>query len=1027
MTERQLLEGVVQFEGGKLISVNELLGNFEVELSAVPEKLQGTLRCAGFPVVLLSEIVLPASTTASSTSSAAKPSADGEGKCMATLKVEGMTCASCVGTVERALLAVPGVSAADVNLLMKRAEVTFEGTQVKDILEAVDDVGFDAELLNQTTARAGVEKPEVIAVFKVGGMTCASCVGAVESAITEVEGVRSASVSLLGHRAEVRFASPASASAIAEAVEDIGFEAELINEAPAGLTQASHDRPSELSVAVTAGVSGVELRRAATAIYGVKGVVLDKGDRSARILYNPLRIGARDVLAELGDVCKFSQEASEDTESGTFSPLCWNLLLSLPPTLLTVCVAENLIPDAWDAEAMPGVPLAFLLVLLLSAFVQFYCGYSFHASAVSALRHGAMTMNTLVSLSTSVSFCYGAFGGLYTIVSNDEDFDVRIAAMNCETSSVLISVLLGGRLLEVKAKAQTTLAVRELSSKRPDEAVLVPTDGRPEEKIQYPLIEVGDVLRVLPGAVVPVDGVVVSDAAADCDESLLSGESLPVTKEKGSKVLGGSTCVQGGFLMQAEGVGNSTTLARIVQLVEDAQTRRPTVQKTVDVLASYFTPLVIATALLTLVAWSTLLATGFSQRSITFAVTRAVSVLVIACPCSFGLATPTAIMVATGLAAKYGCLVKDAIVWERTGKLTHAVLDKTGTITKGQPQVVAAALLPGAAALPALPDLRPAPDTRLHSRFLDASDSFSAGATREEVELSAKVGWLLATVEASSEHPLAKSLLQWGKSVALGAAGEAKRFTNIPGKGVSCFVEGVGAVRVGNLSYLGVPATEPAGRWAERRQEDGCVVVALEAAGKHVALLALQDELQDGAAAAISSLHDRGMTVWMCTGDQQGTALAVAKRAGIAEERVRAACLPDTKAHLVQELSETGQVLMVGDGLNDAAALASASIGVAIGAGAQVTTESAHVILVRSSLQDLLKFLELSSATMRVIYRNFAWALSFNALGIPLAAGVGAAWGVWLPPMACGALMASSSVLVVSSSVLLRCSAPHGL
>lgn len=616
-----------------------------------------------------------------------------------------------------------------------------------------------------------------------------------------------------------------------------------------------------------------------------------------------------------------------------------------------------------------------------------------------------------------MSFLYGAAGGLYDAAASSISFDMHMAAMFCETSSVLISVLLGGRLLEILAKTRTTSAVKQISAKRPEFARLLEEPGDTETNIRYDLLQIGDLLRVLPGDVVPVDGEVLTDCIAFCDESLLTGESAPVKKVKGSHVVGGSAAVQTGFVMKASSAGNSTTLARILQLVEDAQTRRPTVQRTVDLLASYFTPLVLTISLATFLLWLLLTTSGavdVGTSGITFAITRAVSVLVIACPCSFGLATPTAVMVATGLAAQHGCLVKDAVVWEKVGRLTQAVLDKTGTLTKGAPEVVAVALLPGSASASWPSDATQAAASGARA----ANQTECLGIQVDKTEMVAVVGWLLRAVEANSEHPLAKALLHWAESVSTGPAAAARAAAHVPGQGVSCHIDPLGTVRCQSLAAWQEPDAQQ-WEWAEKQQEDGCVVVVLQVEERAVALLAIRDEVQEAAADVVRGLQSRGLEVWMCTGDQPRTAHAVARAVGISQDRVLAACLPDAKSKLVQDLSQTEEVLMVGDGLNDAAALAGASIGVAIGAGAHVSVESAHVVLMGSKLSDLPIFLDLAAATMRTIYRNFVWALGFNLLGLPLAAGCGEAFGVSLPPVACGAAMACSSVLVVSSSLLL--------
>jgi len=982
-SERQLVEEIAGFVGGELTSFNEPLSTIEVEMSDAPEKLVNALCCAGLPAQLLTEVVL-------------------EAPDVAILQITGMTCAACVGVVENALKSVHGVKHAAVNLLMKRAEVKHRGVAVAELIEAVDDVGFDAELL-QELKEAPTQRNEKLMVghFKVEGMTCASCVGAVERAVTALEGVKSAEISLALKRAEVTYLPSVKAGHVVEAIEDIGFDALALNEVQVHSQRT--DRPSELPVFMRQDIT--QLRKAASSIYGVRGVVVQKDDQTARLLYDPVKVGARHLLKKLEGVCHYQEQILEDPSLATLQRMKRMLLLSLPPTIMIVLLAEGFIPGAWDEDFIDGLPTAFLYVLLLSAFVQFYCGSIFHEAALSAALHKATTMNTLVSLSTTVSFLYGVFGGFYDFYMVTQRFSLTMSAMFCETSAVLITVLLGGRFLETLAKTKTTQAVHQISAKRPKTAKLLETLDGPETNIHYDLLQMGDLLRVLPGEQVPVDGEVISDGTVYCDESLLTGEAAPVRKQRGSQVVGGSSSVQGGFIMKANSAGNSTTLARILQLVEDAQTRRPSIQRNVDWLASYFTPVVLVTAVITLCVW---MMQAEDMEGVTFAITRAVSVLVIACPCSFGLATPTAVMVATGLAAKHGCLVKDAGVWEKACALTCAVLDKTGTITKGRPEVVEVALLPGA--LKVEPMLRQKVSTKaskILGKILETQE--------ESADVTAAIGWLVSAVESNSEHPLAKALLQWSQGVHESSGpSEAVDFEHTPGQGVSCSLPGLGRVTAGRTPDTLEKAQQ---LWVQRFQENGTVVVALSLDSTPLALLALRDELQEGAKEAVTQLHRRGFRIFMCTGDAPATAQAVASSVGITD--VRAACMPENKAALVQELTADTEVLMVGDGLNDAAALACASVGVAIGSGTQVTMDSAQVILLGSRLFDLIFFLDLSRATMRTIYRNFAWALGFNILGLPLAAGVGAPWGLWLPPSFCGSAMACSSILVVSSSLLL--------
>jgi len=1027
-TEMSLLEKTALKSGATRAEVHASAGKLEVDLPALSlTEFSGALARAGFRASLMGASPLQDDGKTSPPSS--------QPPTIATLKVSGMTCAACVKTVENAISGVDGVSSVSVNLLSHRAEVEFRHpATAAECCDAADCIGFECEVLQETNPDKK-EPAQFTATMRIEGMTCAACVGTVERAALMVDGVLAASVSLLAHRAEIRFQEPAEAASIAEGIEDIGFGAEVLQVSETGSAQEATDRPSELRVALKPGIDQSAFRQAALKTGAVECVFFIRADR-ARLMYWPAKLGARDLLRLFSPYCEYvTDEAEEDPSVTAFRSLKRNTSLSLLPTLLVVLLTEKVIEWPWNVEICCGLPVAMLMILPLTFGVQFVCGRLFHGSAIAALCHFTFTMNTLVSLSTTASFCYGFFACIAAPLGV-KDFSARMAAMFCETSTVLISVLLCGRVAEASAKVQTTKAVRDLQAQRPTTAILVDPEASPRRRgssdklIPYDLIQVGDILRVLPGEAVPADGEVVSEDVCFCDESLLTGEADPVRKGRGARVVGGSTALQGSMLMESKGVGNSSTLARIVHLVEAAQAKQPSVQRFVDKVASYFTPIILVIALATLIFWSSLAVIGEGcmcgipmmlqgTHGIAFAVTRVVSVLSIACPCSLGLATPTAIMVATGLAAKSGCLVKDATVWERVRKLTTAVLDKTGTLTEGKPQVVSVALLPDLAKVPNFDQIPCVPGRE--AKVLGQPLTEAKGLGWPDADASARLGWLLHGAEADSEHPLSQAIVKWCKAVNRHEPGDALDFMNLPGRGITCNVNPVGAVAVGSLSFVGVSTDGPAGEWAKGRQSEGCIVIGLQVAGLAVALLALRDELQPDAAHVVASLQQRGITVWMCTGDQVGTARAVAQRVGIQPENVRAQCLPDAKAKLVEELAQSSQVVMVGDGLNDAAAMASASMGIAIGAGSHVTVDSAQVVLTQSRLGDVLVFLKLGNATMRTVYRNFAWALIFNVIGVPLAAGLGMPWGYMLPPIACGLAMASSSVIVITSSLMLRC------
>jgi len=925
---------------------------------------------------------------------------------------------------------VPGLSALDVarrrrieGVLSRAGVQQCRFSELQDSLE-VDTVGsprrvkaalactgYEAELVRAAALKSASPTKELS--LDVQGMTCASCVGTVERAVQAVAGVRRVSVSLLAHRAEVVFEGPATSEEITDAIDTVGFDVTVLRETQSAVDDDENkDKPSvlRLSLSTSATVDGV--RRQLSALHGVEGVIFTSKAR-AKVMYWPRKIGARSLLAAMAPSCELAPEEEDMSAASAHAALRKVFLTSLPPSALVVLLTERHF-NGLDSTVFPGVSLQLALLAALTGFVLFWCGQRFHVSARAAVRHRAYTMDVLVSMSTCISFFYGLSVTFYDVVRPSDSAPVMGASMFFETSAVLVCALLFGRLMEAAAKAKTMAALQLLSSKRPSSGTLV-TDGQ-ESQCPYDLIQVGDVLRVKPGENVPVDGEIISESAAECDESLLTGESRGVSKQKGSIALGGSTCLSGGFLMVAVGVGNSSTLARIVQLVEDAQAKRPAIQAVVDVVASYFVPAILILSAATFMTW---VLVGFElgfDDVLSLAITHGMSVLMIACPCSLGLATPTAVMVATGHAATFGILVKDASTWQVISGTRVVVLDKTGTLTRGRPKVVGCALMEGATTLGDVPH-----------KAGSLVDATALGAEVNVRDAVPRVAWLLLGAEAGSEHPLGLALSDWAQA-ACGEqlAPECQSFQNTPGKGVEAVVAGKWAVRVGNQSLVGVYEDPNVHEWSTRWQAKGCVVVCMQVADAQVCMFALRDELLPDAPPVVAELQRRGIGVWMCTGDQPGTAAAVGSAAGIEEERICSQASPEDKAALVARLRESwGTVVMVGDGVNDAAAMAAASLGCAIGAGAQVTIDAADAVLVSSRLSDFLIFLDLGRATMSTIYRNFLWAGVFNLVGVPLAAGVGAPWGITLPPVFCGVAMAASSVIVISSSLLLKLFRPR--
>jgi Cu+-exporting ATPase len=625
----------------------------------------------------------------------------------------------------------------------------------------------------------------------------------------------------------------------------------------------------------------------------------------------------------------------------------------------------------------PPLPMAQLNLLLLvpATFVQLVLGRRFTARALRGLPHGELTMDTLVAMGTWTAYLYSAVIALApaAVISAGLPLETFF-----ETGAIIIGLVLVGRWLEARAKGQAASAVRALLARRPAAARVV-RDG---EETEVPLAEIriGDHIRVRPGERVAVDGVVVEGRSA-VDESMLTGESVPVDKSPGDRVTGATLNAEGTLLVRTDRVGADTTLAQIARLVEQAQGSKAPIQRSVDRVVAWFVPAVAVVAALTFLAW---MALGPEPR-LPLALSSAIGVLIIACPCAMGLATPTALMVATGRGAEAGLLVRDGAAMERAATVTDVVLDKTGTLTRGRPEV---------------------------------TDVVAA----DPIEVLR----LAAAAERSSEHPLASAVVR--RAGAAGVDAEAitvSGFSAIPGGGVSAMVDGhevlVGSARL--LSDRGVAAPTPAqAEAAETAEADGRTAAWVARDGKTLGVLAVADRLKPRAAQAVAALRSSGLETWVLTGDRETVARSVGAAVGIAPDRVVAEVLPAGKADAVAALQREGRrVAMVGDGLNDAPALAQADLGVAIGSGADVAVEASDLTILGDDLQSVATGIGLARATMRTIRQNLVWAFGYNVLLIPVAAGILYPFtGLTLNPALAAGAMALSSVSVVTNSLRLR-------
>ena len=612
------------------------------------------------------------------------------------------------------------------------------------------------------------------------------------------------------------------------------------------------------------------------------------------------------------------------------------------------------IPVMFLSMLFVGVlPYQDYLIWILTTPVQFIIGKTFYLGAWGALKNKTSNMDTLIALGTSTAYFYS----VYSLLSGE-------GHLYFETSAILISLVFLGRYLEARAKGRTNEAIKKLMGLSPKTATVI----RNKRELRIPVDDVvaGDIIIVKPGEKIPVDGII-TEGNTSIDESMITGESIPVDKHKGDTVIGATINKHGSFRFRATKVGANTTLSRIIKLIEDAQGSRAPIQRFADQISAYFVPAVILIALFTFGIWY-LLGAEFS-----FALILAVAVLVIACPCALGLATPTSIMVGTGIGAQNGILIKGGEALETAHRIKHIILDKTGTITRGEPEV---------------------------------TDVSGPGVLE-----------IAASMEKNSEHPLADAIVRKAGSSKVRLR-KATDFHAIPGHGISAKINGV-QYHMGNIKLMKKHGVDIDSNDHVRLEGEGKTVMFLSRGKKLLGHIAVADTIKDSSPDAVAKLHGMGIDVYMITGDNRRTAEAIAKKAGIS--RFFSDVLPEDKAKHVKDLQKKGLVAMVGDGINDAPALAQADIGIAMGSGTDVAMETGNIVLMKDDLLDVPRAIKLSRMTMGKIRQNMFWALIYNTLGIPVAAGVLYPFTGWLlNPMIAGAAMAMSSVSVVTNSLLMK-------
>ncbi|HEV7261177.1 MAG TPA: heavy metal translocating P-type ATPase [Bosea sp. (in: a-proteobacteria)] len=805
------------------------------------------------------------------------------------IPVDGMSCASCVGRVEQAVLAVPGVEAAAVNLATGRASITFgEGGATRPLLDAI--------------RKAGYEPREETVDLAVEGMSCASCVGRVERALKAVPGVIDSTVNLATGRAHARYVGGAeTVAAMSAALAEAGYPGKPIIDAA-----VQTDRDRAVREAELAG-----LRRALIV---------------AAIATLPI------LVVEMG--------------AHLFDGL-----------------------HHWLAGSI-GEANVRIMAFLLASLVQFGPGLQFYRKGWPALLRGAPDMNSLVMLGTTTSY-------LYSVVSTFMPalLPAGLDYTYFEAGAVIVTLVLFGRYAEARAKGRTGDAIRQLLTLQAKTARTL-RDGR-EQDVPVEEVRFGDVIVVRPGERLPVDGEVV-DGSSFVDESMITGEPIPVQKEAGDTVIGGTVNKTGSFRFRATKIGADTLLAQIVRTMEAAQGSKLPIQAIVDKVTMWFVPAVMAAALLTFLVWMVF---GPSP-ALSLAIVNAVAVLIIACPCAMGLATPTSIMVGTGKAAEMGVLFRRGEALQALRDVTIIALDKTGTITRGRPEL---------------------------------ADIVVADGFAEDEVLR-----LVAAAEAASEHPIAEAVVAAARQRGL-AVPQANDFAAEPGFGVSAIAEGrallVGADRL--MAEKGIDISTFAAV-AARLGDQGRSPLYAAIDGRLAGVFAVADTLKDTSPEALQALRALGIRIVMITGDNRRTAEAIA--AGLPIDEVFAEVLPAGKVEVIKRLQAGGgRVAFVGDGINDAPALAQADVGLAIGTGTDIAIESADVVLMSGDLRNVANAVALSRATIRNIAENLFWAFGYNAVLIPVAAGVlYPAYGILMSPMFAGLAMALSSVSVVANALRLK-------
>jgi len=815
------------------------------------------------------------------------------------------------------------------------------------------------------------EKPKKSgkAHIHITGMTCTTCAATVEKGLARIPGIKQARVNFATEKASLEYEpGKVDLARVKNTISQLGYGA---------ATRKSIFPVSGMTCAAC--VARVE--QALKSVPGVVSANVNLASEKVTVEYLEGTEAAdlQKAVAEAGYKLGSEAETLEDVTAAAQREI-----RKVRNRFILAAVFAGIIMGLMWAPSFTGKPY---LLRALATPVQFWAGWRFYRGAWGALKHRTADMNTLIAVGTSAAYIYSMIAVIYPVLFTIGGLDPHLYF---DTSAMIIALILLGRFLESRARGQTSAAIKNLIGLAPRTAVVI-RNGK-EMEISIEEVQVGDLIRVRPGERLPVDGII-RQGHSSIDESIITGESIPVEKKAGDEVIGASINKTGSFQFEATRVGKDTTLAHIIRMVEEAQGSKAPIQRLADIIASYFVPAVIGIAIITFIVWYFI---GPSP-AFTYALFNFIAVLIIACPCALGLATPTAITVGTGKGAEYGILIRNAEILERSHQINTVLVDKTGTLTRGEPKV---------------------------------TDIIAVSPLSEEDILQ-----LAASAERGSEHPLGEAIVEAAQEKKLKLS-RVSDFNAIPGHGIEASVKEKKIV-LGNLKLITDRKLPLNGmeEEANRLWTEGKTVMFLAVDSRVAGIIALADTLKPNAREAVAKLHRMGIEVVMLTGDNQRTAEAIAREANI--DRILAEVLPEDKAQEVKKLKKKGKVVaMVGDGINDAPALAQADVGIAIGTGTDVAMETGDITLISGDLQGIVTAVSLSKHTMRTIKQNLFWAFAYNTALIPIAAGVlylafgntGVPAGLkfilgdygFLNPILAAAAMAASSITVVSNSLRLR-------